>query len=124
MCSCGIASLVFSITRKEHNVMAELVHSRPQLARRQAEQIQSIVEVTQAAQREIGRVYTEGARMTVETLTDTTKCIQTAAENGAGEAKIAALIAQQKAYLAEMRYLADSGASEIAGIVRNLPALP
>lgn len=105
--------------------MADLVPYRSQeLARRQVEQIEYIVQVTQAAQRELGRIHDEGARLAIDTLTYTRERIQTAARNGMSEAKVEALVEQQKHYLAEMQEIAATGARELAGIVSNLPALP
>ena len=105
--------------------MADLVPYRSQeLAQRQTEQIQSIVQVTQAAQRELRHIHTEGAKLAIDTLTYTTERIQAAARSGMGEAKVDALVEQQKQYLAEMQEIAATGARELAGIVSNLRALP
>jgi hypothetical protein len=60
--------------------MANLVPYQPQaLARQQREKIEHIAEVTQAAQRELGRIHTEAAREAIYTLTYTRERIQTAA---------------------------------------------
>jgi len=105
--------------------MADLVPYRSQeLARRQTERIQSIVEVTQAAQRAVRHIHTEAAKLTFDTLAYTTERIEAAAQSGMSEAEVDALVEQQKQYWAEMREIAATGAHEIAGIVSHLPALP
>jgi hypothetical protein len=88
-----------------------------------SKEIQHIVQVTHAAQREIGRVHSEGAKLAIETLTVTTQRIQAAARNGASEERVAALIAEQKEYLWEMQRIARHGAGELHRLVSNLPAL-
>src|SRR5438477_12037380 len=102
--------------------MADLVPYRTQtLARQQAEQIEYIVQVTQAAQRELGRIHTEGARMAIETLSYTRERIQTAARNGMSETKVHALVEQQKDYLRTMQRIANQGAIGLKSVVDNCP---
>jgi hypothetical protein len=105
--------------------MADLVLSRTQaLARQHRDQIQSIVEVTQAAQRELGRVHTKVAEEAIYTLTYTRDRIQTAARNGASEAEVARWVEEQKLYLATTQRIVNQGAAGLQAVVRNLPALP
>lgn len=105
--------------------MADLVPYQPQaLARQQREQIEYIVLVIQATQRELGRIHTEGAKLAIDTLTYTTACIQNAARTGMNEAKVEALVEQQKAYLRTMQCLANQGSAGLQSVVSNLPALP
>ncbi len=105
--------------------MSELTRYRSQeLTRQQRDQIQHIAEVTQAVQWEIGRIHTEGAKMAVKTLTQTTERIQAAARNGMSDAQVESLIEQQKQYLLTMQRIASQGAGGLTGVVANLPALP
>jgi hypothetical protein len=105
--------------------MAELVRYSPEaLARQQREHIEYIVEVTHAAQHQIGRIHTESAKLAIATLTETTERIQTAARNGMSPTKVAELVEQQKQYLATVRQQVAQGAAAITSVVQNLPALP
>lgn len=105
--------------------MADLVRYQTQaLARQQREQIEHIVQVTKAAQQELSRIHTEGARLAVDTLTYTRDRIQTAAAKGMSQETVAALVEEQKAYLRTMDQIVGQGAAGLAGLVQNLPALP
>jgi hypothetical protein len=105
--------------------MADLVPYRTEsLVGQQYEYIEHIVHVTQAVQRELSRVHSEGARMAIETLTYTRERIQAAARNGLSQEKVAALVEEQQRYLAQMREIAMTGSHELTTVVSNLPALP
>ncbi len=91
---------------------------------RQREQIQHIAEVTQAAQRELGRIHTEAAREAIYALTYTRERIQTAAANGMSTSKVEELVEQQKEYLWTMQRIVNHGAAGLQEVVRSLPALP
>lgn len=105
--------------------MADLVPYQTQaLARQQSEQIEHIVQVTQAAQRELGRIHTEGAKLAIDTLTYTRDRIQTAARNGMSQEKVVTLVEEQKAYLRTVEQIAGQGSAALTSIVHNLPALP
>jgi hypothetical protein len=101
--------------------MAENVYA---FARQQREQIGYIAEVTEAAQREIGRIHTEAAKEAIYTLTYTRDRIQTAARNGKSEEEVAELIEEQKAYLRTVQHIVNQGTAAITSVVENLPALP
>lgn len=92
--------------------------------RYQGQPFEHIVQVTQSAQHELGRIHTEGAKMAIETLTITRERIQTAAANGMSEERVAALVEQQKEYLQTMQRIANQGAAGLQSVVSNLPALP
>lgn len=105
--------------------MADLVRYQTQaLAQQQREQIEHIVQVTKAAQQELSRIHTEGARLAVDTLTYTRERIQTAAAHGMSQEKVAALVEEQKAYLRTVEQIAGQGSAALTSIVHNLPALP
>src|SRR5690242_1956645 len=100
--------------------MANLVPYQPQaLARQHAEQVQSIVEVTQAAQRELSRIHTEGARLAIQTLTYTRERIQSAAANGMSAAKVASLVDQERDYLLTMQRIVNEGTAGLQAVVNN-----
>lgn len=87
--------------------------------RQSGERIQRLTELTEAAQREIGRIYAEGTEIATQTLAATSVLIQVAAKGGMSQAQVAQLQEQQKQYLAEVRQLAASGAGAIAGAVNR-----
>jgi hypothetical protein len=105
--------------------MSDLIPYRSRaLSARQRDQIQHLTEATKAVQQEVGRIYTEGTKLAVETLTYTTERIQAAAQGGMSDDQVAALVAEQQQYLMQMRQLAAQGAGGVTSLLRNLPALP
>ena len=99
--------------------MADIV-----LAHQQREHIEQIVVITKSAQRQVGRIHSEGARLAIDTLTQTTERIQAAARNGMPEETVQALIEQQKEYLWTMQRIANQGVAGLQALVTSLPALP
>lgn len=86
-------------------------------AQQSGERIQRLTGLTEAAQREIGRIYAEGTEIATQTLTATSALIQAAATGGMSQAQVAQLREQQQQYLAEIQQLAANGAGAIAGVV-------
>jgi uncharacterized radical SAM superfamily Fe-S cluster-containing enzyme len=98
--------------------MADIVRYHNQI------QIEHTVRLAQTAHQELSRIRAEGARLAIETLTDTTARIEAAAASGMSAARIAELVAEQKAYLFTMQRIANQGTAGLQAVLNSLPALP
>lgn len=101
--------------------MADIIPYRSQALARQQEHL---VRDTQAIHRELARIRAEGAQLAFDTLTETTARIEAAAASGMSAARIAELVAEQKAYLFTMQRIANQGTAGLQAVLNSLPALP